>query len=71
MNASNDSNVNITLLDCPVFDDSVQKFVEGFTFWVEGVSQTIIAILGIFGNVVAAFILTRYDQCYKSYLNKV
>jgi hypothetical protein len=29
---------------------------------VEGVTQTIIAILGIFGNLVASFILSRKEM---------
>ena len=31
-------------------------------FRVEGIAQTIIAIFGIFGNLVATFILTRKEM---------
>jgi hypothetical protein len=48
-----------TNLSCPIFLAADLEFLEEFGFWVEGVVQTSLAILGIIGNVLASIILTR------------
>lgn len=57
-----ETTVNISTLDCPDYDDEAMKMVDEFSFWIEGVTQTIIAILGICGNIVAGFILSRREM---------
>ena len=53
--------LNVTALEeiCPTFDDSDFELLGRFSFWLEGVSQTILAIFGILGNCFSCFILTR------------
>ena len=46
-------------LDCPRFEEEDMALLIGFTFWVEGVLQTVLASLGIVGNFVSIFVLTR------------
>ena len=53
---------NESSLDCPEFGEDYFKMAEEFSFWVEGVFQTIVGILGIFGNIVAGFILSRREM---------
>lgn len=48
-----------TTLDCPSFTQADSFFLVKFSFWVEGVAQTSIATLGIFGNLISCLILTR------------
>ena len=47
------------VLDCPDYSDRDAGLVQEFSFWVEGVSQTSIAVLGIIGNILASVILSR------------
>lgn len=49
-------------LDCPEYNKDNFQMAEEFSFWVEGVFQTIVGILGIFGNIVAGFILSRREM---------
>ena len=49
-------------MGCPDYDPEDLKQVQDFSFIVEGILQTIISILGIFGNTVAAFILSRKEM---------
>ena len=58
-NTSSDQNYT---LDCPIFTLEDEAFLDGFSFWVEGVFQIIFAILGIFGNIIASLIVTRKDM---------
>ena len=47
------------IMDCPDYDQEALAMVDNFSFWVEGVSQTTVAIFGIIGNTVASIILSR------------
>ena len=49
-------------IDCPTFTEEDEMFLGIFAFWVEGVLQTIFAVLGIFGNIIASIIITRKDM---------
>ena len=53
---------NNTTFDCPIFSEGDEQFLKLFSFWVEGVLQTICAILGIFGNIIASIIITRKEM---------
>lgn len=49
-------------LDCPIYGQNDEDFLEAFSFWVEGVLQTGFAILGIVGNIVASLIISRREM---------
>ena len=49
-------------IDCPVYSNEDMLLVDEFSFWIEGVIQTIVAILGILGNSVASIILSRKEM---------
>ena len=53
---------NSTLEGCPNFTQDQMRMVESFAFMVEGVAQTIISILGLIGNALAAYILSRKEM---------
>ena len=44
-------------LDCPIYDDAI---LLPLGFWLEGVVQCTIALLGLIGNLISAIILSRY-----------
>ena len=50
------ASANETALDCPEFDES---FLEPLSFWLEGVTQVVISVLGLLGNLISAIILSR------------
>ena len=64
----NDTNYTVVLdgfvpkRDCPIFSHQDNLFLESFSFWVEGVVQTICAVFGIIGNILAGIIITRKDM---------
>ena len=49
-------------LDCPVYSDTDQRLLAFFSFWVEGVLTTLMAILGIMGNTVVSFIISNKEM---------
>ena len=49
-------------INCPIFSEEDEIFLKMFSFWVEGVIQTICAIFGIFGNIIASIIITRKEM---------
>ena len=51
--------VNITALDCPKYDEGDDLLLAKFSFWLEGVVQCSVAMSGLVGNAISAFILTR------------
>ena len=53
---------NVTDLDCPVWTDKETDDyqIDMLSFWLEGVTQFIVAIFGLIGNSISAFILSRY-----------
>ena len=64
MNSTGEAAANMSSgpLDCPMVTDDDYALVETFTLWVEGVAQTVISILGIIGNVLAGYILSRKEM---------
>ena len=52
--------VNITALDCPKYDEGDDLLLAKFSFWLEGVVQCSVAMSGLVGNAISAFILTRW-----------
>ncbi len=52
----------VDVSDCPNYTDEDERNVEVFSFWVEGVSQTTVCLLGIVGNILASVILTRKEM---------
>ena len=61
-NVSNSTNGVADDLDCPVYDESDEKLLDFFSFWVAGVLQTLFAILGILGNTIASIIISRKEM---------
>ncbi|TRY79731.1 hypothetical protein TCAL_16111, partial [Tigriopus californicus] len=55
-------NVSFNQLDCPKFEPSDDHFIKQWAFWTDGVTKTIVAILGIIGNIVAIRVLTRVSM---------
>ena len=61
--ALNSSNISEIQLDCPDYGDEEAQLLQKVSFAIEGVSQTIVAILGIIGNSLASYILcTRKEM---------
>ena len=74
-----------SVLDCPKFSQADNDLLDFFSFWVEGVLTTIVAILGIFGNTIVSIIIVQkemrnsfnlllvslacFDSTYVSYVN--
>lgn len=48
--------------DCPIFSTADELFLKSFSFWVEGVVQSVCAGLGIIGNILACVIITRKEM---------
>ena len=48
--------------DCPIFSVEDELFLKSFSFWVEGVVQSVCAGLGIIGNILASVIITRKEM---------
>lgn len=63
MNSSTPSTMktSMTSLDCPLYTNTSDQMIDQFNFWVEGVTQTSVAIPGLIGNMVFSFILTRRE----------
>ena len=59
-------------LECPCYDDQDDYQISSLAFWIEGISQFIVAIFGVIGNLISAFILSRYFSNFMqiSYQNK-
>jgi len=49
-------------LDCPIATNDTEHLYEQFNFWVEGVSQTLVAIPGLLGNILFCYVLTRKEM---------
>ena len=59
----NSSNISDIQLNCPEFGEEEKQIQEKVSFAIEGVLQTVVAILGILGNSLASFILcTRKEM---------
>lgn len=49
-------------LDCPIYSETDQKLLAFFSFWVEGILTSIVALLGIMGNTVVSFIISNKEM---------
>ena len=49
-------------LNCPVYSEADQRLLAFFSFWIEGVLTTLVAILGILGNTVVSFIISNKEM---------
>ena len=52
-------------LQCPVFTDDDEFFIEEFAFWTEGVLLCLIAVTGILANTLGSIVL-----CQRSMRNR-
>ena len=55
-NDSEDINDDM-MTDCPDFDESGQILLNNLSFYVEGILQTPIAVVGVLSNFVACLVL--------------
>ena len=62
MEINGTGNQNSVILDCPKFSQSDNDLLDFFSFWVEGVLTTIVAILGIFGNTIVSIIIVQKEM---------
>ena len=52
--------INETLLAlCPPFTEFEEKMVSSTAFWLDGVAKTIVGMLGVASNIMAAYILNK------------
>ena len=47
------------ILLCPNHTETEQFWIKNTAYWLDGVTKTILAIIGIFLNIVAGYILLR------------
>lgn len=51
---------NVSKVDLiPSYCGISEKINEQFTFWIEGVLLSVVGILGVFGNMITFFVLSR------------
>jgi hypothetical protein len=48
--------------DCPDFDESGQEILNNLSFYLEGVVQTPVAIIGVLGNILSSLILASKEM---------
>lgn len=46
-------------LECPTYSSGSEEFLAKFSYWSEGIIQSVMGALGILGNLLSCFILTR------------
>jgi hypothetical protein len=57
---ANGTNYSDTMLDlCPIYTDMENHIINEVAFWLDGVTTSIVAILGVMSNILACCILTR------------
>ena len=44
---------------CPSYTDDQLDMLDNVAFWLDGVAKSILALLGIFSNILAAYVLNR------------
>ena len=44
---------------CPPYTEKEEKMVTDVAFWLDGVTKTTVALLGVFSNALAAFVLRK------------
>ena len=44
---------------CPNYTEDQMDMLENVAFWLDGVAKSTMALLGIFSNILAAFVLNR------------
>ena len=57
MNDSNITDVLTDLEDCPVYSEFGENLLNAMSFYLEGIIQTPIAIIGILGNCLSCLVL--------------
>ena len=50
---------NQTLLSCHVPSETEKELRKQLAFWLDGVAKTLVALVGVFLNILAAYILNR------------
>lgn len=44
---------------CPDYTEDQLKMLDSVAFWLDGVAKSMTALLGIFSNILAAYVLNR------------
>ena len=57
-----DNLTEVKQLDCPIYSEADQRLLAFFSFWIEGILTTAVAILGIVGNTVVSFIISNKEM---------
>ncbi|CAB4067152.1 unnamed protein product [Lepeophtheirus salmonis] len=52
--------------NCGVWNETVEEYVDTCSFWMEGVVLTVTGLIGIFGNALSVYILSKPDM-YNSF----
>lgn len=60
---------NETALDCPLYTEKSDEWIDFFNFWVGGVTQTCIAVPGLLGNFEKMAKLLSYFIHRKSWFH--
>ena len=51
---------NATLLAlCPPYSETEENVVQATAFWLDGVTKTLVAMLGVASNILAAYVLNK------------
>ena len=53
---------NYTNLDCPVYGDTSEEWIDFYNFWVSGVLSTCIAIPGFIGELLQSILIFFSDS---------
>jgi len=64
MNNTFESNKDDVMTDCPEFDEFGQTLLNNLSFYIEGILQTLIAIVGVLGNFVACLVLVSISSTF-------
>ena len=61
-----DDGFNATV-DCPDFDESGNQLLHNLGYWMEGIAQCSIAVLGIMFNIGSSLVLASRWVCLTEY----
>ena len=54
--------LHIDGLKCPIYSENDKRLLAFFSFWIEGVLTSLVAVLGIFGNTIVSFIISNKEM---------
>ena len=54
--------LHIDGLKCPIYSENDKRLLAFFSFWIEGILTSLVAVLGIFGNTIVSFIISNKEM---------